>query len=768
MSKVYNIALAGNPNCGKTTLFNGLTGGKQKIGNWPGVTVEKKEGTFKSDNINFNIVDLPGIYSLSAYSEDEKIARKYILSDKADMVINIIDATNLERNLYLTTHLLEMKVPVVVALNMMDLVENKKMKIDVSHLQKHLGCPVIPITAVTKEGIEDLKKACEKIAREGEISLTQIIYANEIEDEITKLIPKLSSAAKKTGVDQRWIAIKLLENDEWVINKSISLSDISKEEILSAQKQIKHILKEETDILFADYRYGFIHGLVKDVVKRAVEKRSVTDMIDKIVLNRVLGIPIFLFIMYIIFWVTINLGGAFIDFFDIFFGTIFVDGFSVFLNNLASPSWLRALLAGGVGGGIQTIATFVPIIFMLFFMLSLLEDSGYMARAAFVMDRFMRFIGLPGKSFVPMLVGFGCTVPAIMATRTLENKRDRLLTIFMTPFMSCGARVPVYALFAAAFFPRAGQNIVFSLYMAGIILAVLTGLLLKRTLFKGEPTPFVMELPPYHTPRLHHILIHTWNRLKGFILKAGKFLILIIVILSFFNSMGIDGTFDNEDTQNSILATIGKKITPVFHSIGLTENNWPATVAIFTGLFAKEAVVGTLNALYSQIDMSEDKKNQSGEEEEKFELGKGIKEAFSTIPENLKGLKDTLSDPLGINIGDVSDKESVMEEMEVESRAFGAMQKRFTGGGLQAYAYLLFILLYFPCLVAMATALREMGWKLTVLLGIYLTILAWIIATLFYQITLAHQIVWIIIAFGFISIIVGFLYWAGKKEIFSK
>ena len=349
-----------------------------------------------------------------------------------------------------------------------------------------------------------------------------------------------------------------------------------------------------------------MHGVVAAVLTRTGEVgRNLSDRIDRVVLNRVLGIPIFLAVMYAMFMLTINVGGAFIDFFDILFGTILVDGFGALLGRLGSPDWLTALLADGVGGGIQTVATFIPIIGCLFLCLSALEDSGYMARAAFVMDRFMRTIGLPGKSFVPLIVGFGCNVPAIMAARTLENQRDRTMTIVMAPFMSCGARLPVYALFAAAFFPVGGQNLVFGLYLVGIGAAVLTGLVLKRTLLQGETSPFIMELPPYHLPAIGNVMIRTWDRLKGFVLRAGRVIVGVVVVIAFLNSWGSDGSFGNQDSDKSVLASIGRAMVPVFQPMGIDEDNWPATVGIFTGLLAKEAVVGTLDALYGGLAAGE-------------------------------------------------------------------------------------------------------------------------------------------------------------------
>ncbi|MCK4925641.1 MAG: ferrous iron transport protein B, partial [Spirochaetes bacterium] len=413
------------------------------------------------------------------------------------------------------------------------------------------------------------------------------------------------------------------------------------------------------------------------------------------------------------------------------------------------------------GGGIRTMGAFIPIIFTMFFMLSILEDSGYMARAAFVMDRFMRWIGLPGKAFVPLLVGFGCTVPAIMAARTLENRRDRILTVFITPFMSCGARFPVYALFAAAFFPRGANFVVFSLYVVGIVLAILTGLLLKGTLFRGEPTPFVMELPPYHSPRFRHIMYHSWNRLKLFMLRA-RILIPMIIFLSLLNSAGSDGTFGNENTEKSVLSRIGKTITPVFSPIGIEKENWPASVALFTGLFAKEAVVGTLNALYSQMDMAG---VDTGEAESAFDLWGGITHSLRTIPENLAALGPALVDPLGVRLGEeIVDEDAAARALEVESSVFYSMRKRFTGGTAQAYAYMLFVLIYVPCIVAVAAMAREIGMGFTIFSVLYLSVLGWIVSTLFYQLTVGHQILWIAAPLALIAVIFGVLHALGTGD----
>lgn len=755
------VAIAGNPNCGKTTLFNGLTGGNQMIGNWPGVTVEKKEGSFRYRDTAVHVVDLPGIYSLSAYSEDEQVARGYLLSGRADLVINILDATNLERNLYLTTQLLEMKIPLVIVLNMMDLARKKNLEIDVSHMEAHLGCPVIPISAIRREDITGVKEALSQALESPRVSGTRVAYSNEIEEAIAKLTPSLGEISSLLGIDERWTAVKIIENDRWVIDKVLGKGALTGEMIGKIQGDMEKLLGEPSDTLVADYRYGFTHGIVRDVVRRGKERRSLTERIDRIVLSRVLGVPIFIGVMYVMFFITMNVGGAFIDFFEGFFATIFVDGFGVFLNRTGAPPWVVTVLAGGVGGGVRTMGAFVPIIFTMFFMLSLLEDSGYMARAAFVMDRFMRWIGLPGKAFVPLLVGFGCTVPAIMATRTLENHRDRILTVFITPFMSCGARFPVYALFAAAFFPRGANLIVFSLYIVGIVLAILTGLLLKGTLFRGEPTPFVMELPPYHSPRFRHIMYHSWNRLKLFMLRA-RVLIPMIMFLSLLNSAGMDGTFGNENSEKSVLSRIGKIITPVFSPIGIERENWPASVALFTGIFAKEAVVGTLNALYSQVDMAV---IDNGETENGFDFLGSMKGSLRTIPENLASLGPALIDPLGVRLGkEIVDEETVARELEVESSVFYSMRKRFTGGMAQAYSYMLFVLIYIPCLVAVAAMAREIGAGFTIFSVVYLTVLGWIVSTLFYQLTVGHQVLWIAVPLSFIAVIFGVLHALGRRE----
>lgn len=773
MKTDFTVGVVGNPNCGKTTLFNALTGARQHVGNWPGVTVEKKTGEYGFDHKLIELVDLPGTYSLEAADDqvslDEKVARDYVASKQADLIINIVDASNLERNLYLTSQLIEMRVPMILVLNMMDAVKQRGIKIDIAFLEQFLGCPVIPITASVKGGLGTLKAAINSAAITKPIPAVKISYIPALEQAINDISPLLLETAQQHHCDLRWLAVRLLEDDtlakQFVGETSVAQGRINSplQTVAQLQRRVEAETDDEIDILAADARYGFVNELTHGAVCKLTEVgRHTTDKIDNIVLNRFLGIPIFLLVMYAMFMFTINIGSAFVDFFDQSVGALLIDGLSLMLTDLNWPQWLIVLITNGVGGGIQVVATFIPIVGFLFMFLSALEDSGYMSRAAFVMDRFMRMIGLPGKSFVPMIVGFGCNVPAIMATRTLESQRDRILTNLMNPFMSCGARLPVYALFAAAFFPVGGQNLVFGLYLLGIAVAVLTGLIMRHTLFKGESAPFIMELPAYHMPTVRGVFIRTWDRLKSFLFNAGKVIVPMVLVLNFLNALGTDGTFGQENSNKSVLSEIGRGLTPAFKPMGIEKDNWPATVGIFTGVLAKEAVVGTLDALYSQLAVTD-----ANVEKAPFNLEQALIDACLTVPKNLQDVADNLLDPLGLNIGTVDDVTAAASEQEVNAGTFAAMQQSFDGKA-GAFAYLLFILLYAPCVAATAAIYRETNMNWTLFVVFWTTGIAYMTATIFYQsMTYSrhpdYSLVWITaLIFAFLAVLFG-LWLLGKN-----
>jgi ferrous iron transport protein B len=750
----FIVGVVGNPNCGKTTLFNVLTGSRQQVGNWPGVTVEKKTGEYRFADKHIELVDLPGTYSLESADDsvslDEKVARDYVASRTADLIINIVDASNIERNLYLTSQLIEMRVPMLLVLNMIDVVKQRGIKIDTVFLSEQLGCPVIAVSASAKHGITQLQTAINNAVIAKPVPTAAIHYHPALEAATAELSPLLTETALHYPCDVRWLALRLLEDD--TLAKEIA-GKVFSPKVRKYQQQVEQETADEIDILAADARYGFVNEITQGAVCKLNEiSRHGTERIDSVVLNRFLGIPIFLLVMYAMFMFTINIGSAFVDFFDQAVGALLVDGLGALLTQINTPEWLLVLITKGIGGGIQVVATFIPIVGFLFLFLSALEDSGYMARAAFVMDRFMRLIGLPGKSFVPMIVGFGCNVPAIMATRTLENQRDRILTNLMNPFMSCGARLPVYALFAAAFFPVGGQNLVFGLYILGIVVAVLTGLIMRYTLFKGETTPFIMELPAYHLPTFRGVFLRTWDRLHSFLVNAGKVIVPMVLVLNFLNALGTDGSFGQENSDKSVLSEIGRALTPAFKPMGISNDNWPATVGIFTGVLAKEAVVGTLDALYSQMA-------NSPAEQAAFNMQDALLAACATVPENLRAVADNLLDPLGLG--------SVNEEQAVNTATFAAMQHSFDGKA-GAFAYLLFILLYAPCVAATAAIYRETNRNWTLFVVFWTTGIAYMTATIFYQTMRysehpAYSLVWIIgLLSAFLFVLLG-LWLLGKK-----
>ena len=625
MALQKTVALIGNPNCGKTTIFNALTGAHQYVGNWPGVTVERKSGYFETDGVKVEVVDLPGVYSLSVVSsasQDERVTRDYLLFHKPDLVVNILDASNLERNLYMTVQLFEMHLPVLLVLNMMDTAAAMKVKVDVLALAHLFNVPVVPMVASKTKGIAELKKqivrADIKIDNDFAVS-----YCPHIESGVAEMMPFVQKTA------------------------------------------------DDADTMISDGRYGFITEISKKLITRSDRlSKTATELIDRVALGKYTGVPLFFFVMYLMFLWTITLGNMLIDPISTFGDEYLVAGSAARLSAMNAPEWLILLLSEGVGRGVGTVATFIPPIGFLFLFLSALEDSGYMARGAFVMDRLMRGFNLPGTAFVPMIVAFGCTVPAVMGTRILASKRDRLITLMMVPFMSCGARLPVYALFATAFFPENGADVVFGLYLIGVFMAICTGLLFKSTLFKGKPVPLILEMPPYHLPTLKNMAVRTWDRLHGFIVRAGVLIVPLVIVLNLLNAVDFQGDFIPDQPQSSVLSAIGKVFTPLFVPLGISANNWAATVGLFTGLMAKEAVIGTLDALYASVA------------------------AGATAVDRLAVLFD---------------------------------------GQIGAFAYLLFILLYTPCTSALGAIAKEFSLRWAAFVAVWTAGQAYLLSTLFYQ-----------------------------------
>ena len=944
--KLLTIAIAGNPNCGKTALFNALTGARQRVGNWPGVTVEKKEGYFELGDRQIRLVDLPGTYALFANAEDERAAVDYLLSREASLIINIVDATNLERNLFLTSQLADMKIPMVIAVNMMDIAENRGIQLDLDELSDFYGVPCIPLSAVSEKSVTNFISQMGHVLASPMPLPKQMVYGDKVEEAVKVLEPKVAPVAKLLDADARWVSLMYLGNQKCYADKFAEAG------VKLDKAEVVKILGEEPEFAMAENRYSISHEVAGKATVSVRTKKTFSDKLDAVLLNRWAALPIFLVIMYLVFWIAVTIGSAFIDFFDVLFGAIFVDGLGYLLGDvLGCPSFVTAVLADGIGAGIQTVSTFIPVIFFMFLCLSFLEDSGYMARAAFVADRFMRFLGLPGRAFVPMMVGFGCGVPAIMGTRVLESKRERFLTIFLVPFMSCGARLPVYALFAAAFFGKMAGTVVFLLYLAGVLFAIAYGLFLKRSLFQGQASNFVMELPPYHLPKFKSLMIHCWQRLRDYIWRAGKVITLAVAVLGFLNSFGIvekmyvdvDGTATeivqaedgyqmvkeneegetenvalpegfvvdeskvvksneftagNGDSENSLLSIIGKAITPVFEPFGVEKENWPASVSLFTGLLAKEAVIGTMNSLYSMVgennsesgiqnsETNEDGKAAEPEKvavadsaatdsvkadstvaavadsaatdsavvadsaaapaesaevvaeaapaeekpliagidecpvEEEEEGGapdiKGaVLEALGSIPANLAEVFGSLTDPLGTSgelegqeaaelkketldkitdakvltceeyaaietFGEDEEDEKTREAvfaklaaagLELSEDEMGALEEGdlsetadiyanlrsyfhnpdkngnpVDGFSWQVFAFLIFILLYVPCLAAMGVVTREIGLGLAILMATVQTLLAWAIAVLLYQVPVGGNMTWIVAA----------------------
>ena len=601
------IALAGNPNCGKTTMFNNLTGANQYVGNWPGVTVEKKEGKLKGKK-DVIITDLPGIYSLSPYTLEEVVSRDYILNEHPDVIVNLVDATNIERNLYLTTQLIETGVPVVIALNMADLLEKREIKIDTERLSMVLGCPIIETSALKGDGLNKLMEEAIRTANTKEVELPADIFSADLEKAIENVKQQLPASI--TEDKKRWYAVKLLENDSKV-SGSMSLGTAARSVVEDARKALESKHDNDMESIVTDERYQFIQKVVKTTVKKAKGKLTVSDRIDQIVTNRILGIPIFIAVMFIVYYISVSTVGTFVtDWTNDVFVVAIQDAVSGFLKSLGASEMILSLVVDGIVGGLGAVLGFVPQMAILFLFLSILEDCGYMVRIAFVMDRVFRHFGLSGKSFIPLLISSGCGIPGIMASRTIEQDNDRRLTIMTATFIPCGAKLPVIALMGGVMASyatgsyEAGGLVAPLMYFLGIVAVLVSAIILKKTKpFSGKPAPFVMELPQYHIPSVKTVLMHVWERLKGFIIKAGTILFLACVVMWFLGGFGFaeDGSFGMVESGQSLLAVIGGAFAPIFAPLGFGE--WQPVAASLSGFTAKEAIVSTMGVL---ANVSED------------------------------------------------------------------------------------------------------------------------------------------------------------------
>ncbi|WP_448774439.1 ferrous iron transport protein B, partial [Blautia sp.] len=610
------IALAGNPNCGKTTMFNALTGANQYVGNWPGVTVEKKEGKLKGKRgkgEDVIVTDLPGIYSMSPYTLEEVVSRDYVLKENPDVIIDLVDATNIERNLYLTTQLVETGVPVVIALNMADLLEKRGIKIDVKRLSMLLDCPIVETSALKGEGLDKLIDEAIKTAKKSSVDLPKEVFSKEMEAaiaDVKDVLPESITEDKK-----RWYAIKFLENDEKV-KESIKLSASAQSTVDSKRQAIEKKHDDDMESIVTDERYTFIQKVVNTTVKKGKDKLTVSDKIDRIVTNRILGIPIFIAIMWLVYYVSVTTVGTFVtDWTNDVFVVAIQDFATNILSSIGAGDMVMGLVVDGIIGGLGAVLGFVPQMAILFLFLSILEDCGYMVRIAFVMDRVFRHFGLSGKSFIPLLISSGCGIPGIMASKTIEQDNDRRLTIMTATFIPCGAKLPVIALMGGVI---AGETAGYAessfiaplMYFIGIVAVLVAAIILKKTKpFSGKPAPFVMELPQYHIPQAKTVLLHVWERLKGFIIKAGTILFLACVVMWFLGGFGFtDGGFGMvEDSADSLMAAIGGVIAPIFAPLGFGE--WQPVAASISGFTAKEAIVSTMGVLANVAGDTEDAVN---------------------------------------------------------------------------------------------------------------------------------------------------------------
>ncbi len=709
--KEIKIAVCGNPNTGKSTLINALAGAKLQVGNWPGVTVEKKEVLFKLNNHFLHFIDLPGAYSLTPFSLEEQITRDFLFLNRPDLLLCVVDSTNLERNLFFVIQLLELEIPLVVALNMYDEAQKLGYKINIKHLEELLGIKVVPTVATKGEGIEELKRAIIEVKEEGRIP-KKLSYGEDLELILAKVKDHLLKANPNLEKDllNKGLLLKVLEGDKELLNKS-GLR-YSEEEIKNYLEHIEKIHNQSLEDFITDIRYGIAHGIVKEVLTKPERiKLTLTERIDNIVLNRYLGIPIFLITMWFLFKISFDLSSPYVDFLDEAINSFVIKWVSLGMESLGSPEWLISLIGEGIIGGVGIVLSFFPVIGMVMLLITLLESSGYMARAAFLMDRIMKIFGVQGKAFIPMLMGFGCNVPAVYATRIIEQERERKLTAFLLPFMSCGARLPVYVVFVSAFFPASTGTVIFFLYILGIVVAIGVGIIGHKVVFKGKSSPFIMELPPYRFPTLRDLLTHTWLKLRHFVIKAGTWILLINILVWTLLNL----PWKPEKPEDSLLGKTGKVLAPIFAPLGFGD--WASASSLLAGSLAKEVVVSTMAQIYGGPEI---------EPKEEESLGKDLKKIAGTFLEKTQEAFTNLFSTLGV----------ISLSPETPEEAKGLLDKlktHFTP--LSALSFMIFVLLYWPCFVYGIALVRELGslkfYGLAILLH---TSIAWLVAFTFYQV----------------------------------
>lgn len=714
--RAVTVAVAGNPNSGKSTLINAIAGTRLQVGNWAGVTVEKKEASFEFQGRRIRLVDLPGTYSLSPYTQEEIIARDYLVSERPDLVVNVVDATNLERNLYLTVQLLELGIPVVMALNIYDEAEAKGYRIDIKGIERMLGITAVPTSATRKRGIDELLKGviatAEDLAGHAPAKLS---YGSDVECAVEAVAGALGKNHPQLSdkYPARWLALKLMEGDSNVQEETGVGGSALLDEALH---HLRRAHGEDIEALMADARYSLAAGLTREVLEKPeLRKMELTEKIDRVVLNRFLGIPIFFAAMWIMFKLTFDLSKPYGDWIGDMISGPFKRWAEALIGFVHAPDWTVSLVTDGIIAGVGNVLVFVPVIFAMMFFITFLEGSGYMARAAFVMDRAMHAIGLHGKSFIPMLLGFGCNVPAIYAARTLENPRDKALTGLLIPLMSCGARLPVYVVFIGAFFPNHAGTVLWSLYVMGIALAIVMGVVFKRTLFRGEAPMFIMELPPYRMPSFRSLMIHTWEKGKHFLVKAGTYILAVSIVVWFLLNL----PWGVQSKKESYLGKVGQATAPILEPLGFGK--WEASSSLIAGLIAKEIVVGTMGEIYVKKGEEKKKENPAFTDD--------LKELATSFAKATRESLGNVFATVGItSISTAEDPDKAAERAPLKE----VLKGQFTP--LSAYAFIVFVLLYMPCVIASVAMVQEFGtWKWYGIAFAYQMLLAWGMAALVYQ-----------------------------------